>query len=103
MTSTTHPRQYKVTRRTPGSDWSTWAISYHPTIEAAEKAALRFFNGEGNYSAMKHTYNLHRYASRYAQSWVEIGRREGFEGSGKFRSSVHYVHVNRINYSDVMA
>lgn len=63
-----HPRQYKVTRRTPGADWSSWAHSYHRTMEQAEAAAARFFAGQGNYGIME--------ARRLAQSYVEVAERQ---------------------------
>ncbi len=74
---TKHPRAYRVRRFQSGIDWDAWTNTYHPTIEAARKAAEGYLRGTAE------RYRFRSYTGSNGRS-VAIGERREFRGYASY-------------------
>ncbi len=79
----THPRAFRVQRFMSGVDWSDWTFSYHPTLQAARKAALKYLKGEGKWGV---TYMGHRNRSAFISQRRGEGRLVGYNNIEEYHT-----------------
>ena len=87
--------EYRVSRTTPGVNWSSWTHTYHATYESAERAAWAFLAGKGRYRMLRSRGNTDGYA-------VIAKRRELPRRSAQSRPVVVWDEVATIAATDQM-